>query len=476
MARRAMPDVVVLLPGILGSVLRKDGRDLWAASGGAVLAALLSRGDSIRELTLVEDSLDDDLGDGVTADRLMPDVHLLPGLWKIDGYSRIRQAIETTFDVTEGENYFEFPYDWRRDNRVAAQRLQRTSHDWLRNWRSTSGSGDARLILIAHSMGGIVARYFLEVLEGWRNAKALITFGTPYRGALNALEALTNGVSKGPFDFSEFVRSLTSVYQLLPTYPSYDAGIGQLVRVGETKGIPNVEAQRAADAFAFHQQIRDHVDDHNGESEYEEKGYKIFPVVGIEQPTLQSARLVGGRVEFLTTYRDTDQRGDGTVPRVSATPYELSGDLRDMHAGTRHASLQNADAVLAHMIGAIDDLYLDLWTYRVPFTMPAKLSMDIQDAYLPDEPITLRVRSDREGLDLDVAVVEVDSGRVIARAQLRPSDDGWQKVELAPLSGGVYRITVKGPVGVEPVSDVFTVLDDRLNAGVLENTSRVGYS
>lgn len=147
-----------------------------------------------------------------------------------------------------------------------------------------------------------------------------------------------------------------------------------------------------------------------------------------------------------------------------------------MHAGTRHASLQNADAVLAHVIGVIDDLYLDLWTYRVPFTMPAKLSMDIQDAYLPDEPITVCVQSDREGLDLDVAVAEVDSGKVIARAQLRPSDDRWQKVELAPLGGGVYRITVKGPVGVEPVSDVFTVLDDRLNAGVLKNTSRVRYS
>jgi len=76
-----MPDVIVLLPGILGSVLQKDGRDVWAASAGGVLAGLLSRGQSIRELTLFEDNLDEDLGDGVTADRLMPDVHILPRLW-----------------------------------------------------------------------------------------------------------------------------------------------------------------------------------------------------------------------------------------------------------------------------------------------------------------------------------------------------------------------------------------------------------
>ena len=30
-----------------------------------------------------------------------------------------------------GENFFEFPYDWRRDNRVAARRLQRESREWL---------------------------------------------------------------------------------------------------------------------------------------------------------------------------------------------------------------------------------------------------------------------------------------------------------------------------------------------------------
>ena len=42
------------------------------------------------------------------------------------------------------------------------------------------------------SMGGLVSRYFLEVLEGWRDARALLTFGTPYRGSLNALDALAS--------------------------------------------------------------------------------------------------------------------------------------------------------------------------------------------------------------------------------------------------------------------------------------------
>ena len=35
MAKQPMGDVVVLLPGILGSVLQRDGKDVWAPSAGA---------------------------------------------------------------------------------------------------------------------------------------------------------------------------------------------------------------------------------------------------------------------------------------------------------------------------------------------------------------------------------------------------------------------------------------------------------
>ena len=35
--RKAMRDVVVCIPGITGSVLRKDGRDVWNISGGALI-------------------------------------------------------------------------------------------------------------------------------------------------------------------------------------------------------------------------------------------------------------------------------------------------------------------------------------------------------------------------------------------------------------------------------------------------------
>jgi len=199
-----MRDIVVLLPGITGSVLQKDGKDIWAVSGQAAWKTLTSLGSSLQQLMLGDDDPEiDDVGDGVRASRLMPDAHLVPGLVKIDGYSVISRLITSHFEVIRGSvdnvrpaNFFEFPYDWRRDNRVAARLLKQFIDQRLALWRAYSGAADAKVILLAHSMGGLVARYYLEVLEGWRDCRALITFGTPYRGSAHALNYLANGYKK----------------------------------------------------------------------------------------------------------------------------------------------------------------------------------------------------------------------------------------------------------------------------------------
>ena len=248
----------------------------------------------------------DDLGDGVTAPRLQPDLHLIPGLWSIDGYSQIRSRIFATFDVVEGQNWFDFPYDWRRDNRVAARHLAERAPEWLAAWRERSGNKDAKLVLVAHSMGGLVARHFLEVFEGWRDTRTLITFGTPYRGSLNALDFLCNGFKKGigPFglDLTRLLRSLTSVYQLLPRFPVVDSGATEMTRVADTLDLPGVDSIRAADALQFHIDIDAAVEKRPADA------YAIHPIVGILQPTYQSARLRAGSVEDDSQLRDDRQR------------------------------------------------------------------------------------------------------------------------------------------------------------------------
>src|SRR4030095_1882607 len=103
-------------------------------------------------------------------------------------------------------------------------------------------------------------------------------------------------------DLSAFVRSLTSMYQLLPIYPCYDLGTGRLERIGETSGIPNVAAARGRPALASHREIRDAVTRNVQDATNSTERYRISPIVGIEQPTLQSARNGGSNAEFLGSH------------------------------------------------------------------------------------------------------------------------------------------------------------------------------
>lgn len=463
MPRKPMTDVIVLLPGILGSVLSKGGKDVWGLSAGSVTRALMSLGNNVQDLALPNDADRPDFDDGVTAPALLQDTHLIPWLWKVDGYTLVADTLRASFELEAGRNYFELPYDWRLDNRFAARKLQRLSQQWLKDWRQRSGNHEARLILIAHSMGGLVSRYFLEVLEGWRDTRLLITFGTPYRGSLNALNFIANGFARQIgflklLDLSDMLRSFTSVYQLLPIYPCYDPkGNGKYVYLHEATNIPNLDAARVTKAFDFHNEIRNAVDRHYRDEEYLRNRYRIHPVVGTYQPTLQSAVWNGSAVEVLPEYEGEDLGGDGTVPRVSATPIEMSQSHAEVFVAGQHAALQNAESVLFHLRGLLGDQGINLDTFKA---IKGSTAVEVADAYATDEPITLRARSEGDN-ELAATIVKVETGEAVASATPERGPGEWQDVEFPPLPEGTYRVTVTDLEGAaEPVTDVFVVIQN----------------
>ncbi|GMV58877.1 MAG: hypothetical protein AMXMBFR72_19790, partial [Betaproteobacteria bacterium] len=391
----AFGDVVILLPGITGSVLANAaGKEVWSTSAGAIWRAIKSFGGSIEDLELATD------GDprGVQATRLMPDLTIVPGLIKIDGYTRIEEYLIAQLGLERGKNYFPFPYDWRLDNRINAKRLADQALDRLKKWRASSGNAQAKLVLIGHSMGGLVSRYFLECLGGWRDARALFTLGTPHQGSLNAVDFLVHGMKKGigplGLDLSPLLRSYPSVYQLLPIYRCIDTGDSAPSPVKDAAAagrLPNVHADRAQQARDFHREIEDAQKRNARESAYAENGYRLVPLVGIEQPTLQSARVSGTEVELLRSLEGHDDAGDGTVPRVSATPIELEGQEREIFAAEMHGSLQNGDGTLANLKGMLLKPQTDLRKLRAE--LPTALSLDLDDVVLPGQPLTVRVRA-----------------------------------------------------------------------------------
>jgi pimeloyl-ACP methyl ester carboxylesterase len=100
-------------------------------------------------------------------------------------------------DPSRIPNLVPVSYGWRLSNRYKGQRLKTIVEPALSRWRAQGAPyAEAKVIFICHSMGGLVARWYIEKACGAEVTRKLVTFGTPYRGALSALDQLVNGVRK----------------------------------------------------------------------------------------------------------------------------------------------------------------------------------------------------------------------------------------------------------------------------------------
>jgi triacylglycerol esterase/lipase EstA (alpha/beta hydrolase family) len=481
-AKTKMRDIVIILPGIMGSVLQKDNQDLWAVSGQAAWGAVKSLGGSFQQLKLNGDDPNAEYLDGIIPTRLVDDAHIVPGFVKIDGYTQTKRFMIDNFDVVENKcfnirenkaaNFFEFPYDWRRDIRVNAKILKRYIDLRLQQWREFSGAKDAKVILLAHSMGGLVSRYYLEVFEGWRDAKALFTFGTPYRGSPMSLNFLVNGYKNQFMDLTEVVRSLPGAYELLPIYEMLNVD-GKDYRIAESPvALPNLNKAMAEDALKFHREIEAAVNIHLNDVEYLRKGYKIVPFVGTDQPTIQSAQFVNGQLkssrELPTRFDALLVDGDGTVPYISAVPIELSNDFRSTYLVEQHGSLQNHPKVLGelrdrikasqsqgkeHVRGEIDLIE----------SKPPAIRVTLDDLYLPDETVNMLVQLvnfDRDPGGVTAKISSV-SGTTSFERDLQSQGQDWT-LELGDLPADFYRVNLRtnstAPEMPSPVTALFEVV------------------
>lgn len=132
--------------------------------------------------------------------------------------------------------YYRFTYDWRQDNSLTAAKLDNLV-DQIRN---DHGDQTLQVDIVAHSMGGLVTRYWLrygnaDVLgsnefplnnAGADKARKVILVGTPNLGSTSALQQLLTGANFGINTItSEVLLSFPSAYQLLP-HPIADPILG----------------------------------------------------------------------------------------------------------------------------------------------------------------------------------------------------------------------------------------------------------
>jgi pimeloyl-ACP methyl ester carboxylesterase len=457
--RLEVRDLVVVLPGILGSTLARDGQEAWAPSAGVVWQAIRSFGASIQSLTLPADLGDDHPGDGVEPLALMPDLHLLPGLWSANiGYSRLLDWLTQRFtlvppdpkDPAKPANLLPFAYDWRLSNRYNARRLRAVVEPALERWRALAEANrEARLIFICHSMGGLVARWYVEREGGAALTRKLITIGTPHRGAVAALQQLVNGLEKsvGPLrlDLTRFARSLPSAHQLLPQYACLETGAG-LAPISAV-ALPGVNPALVADAVAFHAAL----------DAAPASAYVLHPIVGTRQPTPTTARLVGERIETSEQIEGAREGGDGTVPRLSAAPKALNpDDPRLRYAPDQHLGLHSHQAVLDELEGVLTARPVIHRGLAGP-----EIGLRTEPLLLLGEPLVVWADlAASKPLGLMAALLD-EGGRVVERRKLRVEGQG-QGCVFQPPRAGAWQVRVGAARGSEgamttPVSAVSLV-------------------
>ena len=216
---------VVVLPGIMGSgLLRPDGRRVWLNVRNAVGQYKLSL-----PLVLPLSASKDDLVPGA----LLGTDELVPRLFGFTEYYDLLELLAAVgfrparTSGASGMSQHVFAYDWRRDLVESARRLDET----LEALADARGDAGTRFNIVGHSMGGLVARYYLRygtaepdpgapvTWAGARRIRNLILVAVPNGGGIHALEALLLGNRVGlsyATLASPVVSRMPSVYQLLP--------------------------------------------------------------------------------------------------------------------------------------------------------------------------------------------------------------------------------------------------------------------
>lgn len=218
---------VILIPGIMGSrLVDADGIERWPGAGWR---AFLANRDSLAlsvdavTLTPIEDGLEPR---GLT-DRIAGR----------DYYASILEVLKHAGRYERGEPgrpaapgrryYYEFAYDWRHDNLRAVAKLD----ELIEQIRIDHANPELQVDIIAHSMGGLIARYYLrygtaDVLDdndfplnyrGAGRVRRLALLGTPNLGSVSSLHAFIVGERVGLRRIRpEVMASFPSVYQLFP--------------------------------------------------------------------------------------------------------------------------------------------------------------------------------------------------------------------------------------------------------------------
>jgi pimeloyl-ACP methyl ester carboxylesterase len=181
---------VILIPGAFGSRLRDrtSGEEVWPGPWWRILFS------SYADLALDFDPQTGQPGESkleafdIAEQAFGRDFYrpIIETLTRDGGYAR---SVAGTPAQPAARRLYIFSYDWRQDNVKSAQEL----HRMIEQVRRDHGNPTLRVDLVAHSMGGLVARYYLRygardvldgtpqlvTMEGAAQVRKLVLLGRP---------------------------------------------------------------------------------------------------------------------------------------------------------------------------------------------------------------------------------------------------------------------------------------------------------
>lgn len=245
---------VIVIHGILGAKLvdSNSGRNVWGEFSGSAFLPHDAEGMRMFSFPMEFDVPLHELKDSIIPRGALEniEVQLLGLSLRLNAYGNILQvlgsaqeslpSVRKKYGLDYGEDHFksfQFSYDWRRDIAENAKALSEfielkktyIQAEYLRRYGVSKD--DIKFDIVAHSMGGLIARYYLmygasdlpsdgsQPVVSWAGApriEKMIMIGTPNNGILEPFLELVNGVR-----FIPLIPQAKYEAALLGTFPSY---------------------------------------------------------------------------------------------------------------------------------------------------------------------------------------------------------------------------------------------------------------
>ena len=452
--------LVVVIPGIGGSELADASGTIVYRAG---LGPLLSVGQDPSVL---------DPNNELRPVRLIGPCSLI--CWQlITGYNGLLNGITKGLGlspervVTAGEELVDpdapvvaFPYDFRRSVEQIANDLDRVVRERAQG---------RRVVLVAHSMGGLIASWWWAFLSEGIDVDQIITLGTPFRGAAKALDTLINGMRIGPFALgqavTDTVRTWDSVFDLLPHYQVVDGNDKYRYPYELPSGITSAVTGFSGKARAAYEKNRCLHDallnrvvesGHNPFTVYYSQGHATLGYASIDTHS-DGLVVAKGNPRAIPASWDG---GDGTVPMFSMIPYLMERDVsRWRRLAGKHQDLVEEKSVFEHL-SEYSRTRLPAAARGGGYEVSAYLQVDLDDVVLAGTEAEVRLRVvDKAGSVLDVGNVGGNVGGKRFRAER--CDDGWWLAQLPALEEGVHSLMLSA-TGVPNVDRL--VLKTRVGA------------